>query len=622
MKTSTHTFDIITLGQSYVDLIGEQIGSSLKDMMSFKKHVGGMASYARGFSRLGLNTALMSAVGNDDFGQFILDAMAHEKVDVSQVRIDKDHASAFMFKAIENKKSFPFLSYSKQCAGIVDTQLTDTSLINQSTALFINSASISSETISVIKKAISIANENQIKIILALDIIDDKNQDYLLKTMSACSLVIGAEQDFHALSGTQDSHQALSQLRALTSAIFVMKNAFGCFAFSQIPSDLMTSPHHAGFVNDNHIPFMSKASFMIGYVATWLKGISQEKSCEYAMACLALTQSREEHSDSLPTIDALNIFLSSQTQVVQTIRTPLFDHIHYAATRANTQDQLFTFSFGSHAQWLKLAETANVDEDVIIKAKMLIASGIQQVASMHPNVSMMTEAYPEREIMDTLPSPHRLMRGLDVPGAVPLEIQGDPDITHTLLTWPQHHSAKLSLVYHPDDRYALRQQQETTLNLLYLAARRTHHELVIELSPATNSIITASTMSHIMQRLYEIGIYPDWWQVMPPRDPRAFENMQRVIHENDRLCKGVLLLSHHATFEQLPAMFNCAKHDICKGFVVDKSLFQVALNQWLGQLLNNQAFVDTVSRSFEKAINLWEQAKATAIEKAHTAKVG
>lgn len=159
MKTSTHTFDIITLGQSYVDLIGEQIGSSLKDMMSFKKHVGGMASYARGFSRLGLNTALISALGNDDFGQFILDAMAHEKVDVSQVRIDKDHASAFMFKAIENKKSFPFLSYSKQCAGIVDTQLTDTSLINQSTALFINSASISSETISVIKKAISIANE-------------------------------------------------------------------------------------------------------------------------------------------------------------------------------------------------------------------------------------------------------------------------------------------------------------------------------------------------------------------------------------------------------------------------------------------------------------------------------
>lgn len=32
--------DIIALGQTFVDLYGEQLGSSLKDMLSFKKTLG------------------------------------------------------------------------------------------------------------------------------------------------------------------------------------------------------------------------------------------------------------------------------------------------------------------------------------------------------------------------------------------------------------------------------------------------------------------------------------------------------------------------------------------------------------------------------------------------------
>ncbi len=614
MKTPTHTFDIITLGQSFVDFLGEQIGANLKDMMSFKKHVGGMPAYARGFSRLGLKTALISSVGHDDLGQFILDAMVHEKVDISKVQIDTEHASALMFRALKNRMSFPVVTYKSQCADILE-EASDISsnFIGKAQTLFITSSNFNSKNGQrIIKEAVHAANEKQTKVILALDDINETNLSHILKTLPFCSLVIGCEKDFHQLAGETDSHVALTQLRNVSSAIFVMKNSQGCYVFTQIPNDLQTAPHHAGFIADKNIPFTSKESFIIGYVTGWIKGYSQEKSCEYAMACHALTQSREEHSDSLPSVEALSIFLSSQSQVVQTIRTPLFDHIHYAATRANTHEQLFTFSFGAHSQWMKIVNASNVDEDAIIKAKMLIATGIQQVAMKYPNVSMMTDAYPESEIIDALPSPHTLMRALDVPGVVPLQIQGDPDITHTLINWPKHHSAKVSFIYHPDDRYALRQQQESVLNHLYLAARRTGHELVLELAPATNSLITASTMSHIMQRMYEIGIYPDWWQITPPRDQRAFDNIQRIISENDRFCKGILLLTQQATFEQLPVMFApCAKHDICKGFVVDKSLFQTALYQWLGQMISNQAFVDTVSRSFEKAITLWDQAKVS-----------
>lgn len=616
MKTSVqHSFDIIALGQSCIDFYGEQQGTGLKDMLSFKKHVGGTSSYALAFARIGLKTATVTSVGQDEFGQFMIEALEHENVDISQVQQHSDLQTCVSFRAIQNRFSFPLQHYQKQCADILE-EASDisSSFISKGNALFILSSNFASKNGQrIIKEAIAFANEKQTKVILALDYIDDDNQSSLLKILPHCSLVIGAEQDFKYLSGQADTFAALTHIRATTNALLVMKNNQGCYSFTQIPADLTSAPHHVGFVADKQIPFASKEAFVVGYVSGWLNGFSQEKSCEYAMACLALTQSREESCDSFPCAEELSIYLSSQSQVVQTIKTPLFEHLHYATLRSTPQKELFTFSFGYHQQWLKLAENACVDEETITTAKMLIATGIQQAAMKCTNVCLLSDANPENEIIDSLPSPHMLMRTFDMPGIVPLKFQGEGDITHTLLHWPKHHSVKLTLIYHPDDRYALRQEQEQTLSQLYIACRKTGHELVIELAPATNSLITASTHSHIMQRLYEIGIYPDWWQMLPPRDQRAFENVQRVIGENDKFCKGVLILAQQATLEQLPVMFaNAVKCAPCKGFVVDKSLFQAALNQWFGQTMTNQAFIETVCRSFEKAISIWELAKTNA----------
>ncbi len=616
MKTPTPPiFDIIVIGQSFVDFYGEQIGASLKDMLSFKKHVGGITAYAKGFARLGLNTALISSIAQDDLGQFIIETMQHEKVDISQVQMDSQNQSAIMFRATQNRLSFPLIHYKNQGAPILaDEAFLSAAFIAKAQALLITSSSF--ETTNgqrIINAAIDAAQQRDTKIILALDYIDDNNQSTLLKILPHCSLIVGYEQDFKYLIGEKEAYNALTQLRTLTNALFMLKNNQGCFCFSQIPLDVESTPHHKGFGLDKNTPFTAKESFIISGVYAWLNGFSQEKCCEYAMAGLSLTQEREDHSDSLPSLDELTIYLSSQSQVVQTIRTPLFEHIHYATRRVSHQDELYTFNFGTHQQWLKMAEAANVDEEVITQAKMLIATGIQKAAMDYPNVSILTDAFPENELLDALSAPHLLMRGLEVPGQVPLQFQGDTDVTHTLLHWPKHHAVKLTFVYHPDDRYALRQQQEAVLSHLYLATRRTGHELILDLAPSASSLITASTISHIMQRMYEIGIYPDWWQIVPPRDQRSFENMQRVITENDRFCKGVMLLGLQATNEQLQMMFNnAAKQDFCKGFVVDKSLFQVELNQWCAQMISNQALIDAVSRNFEKAIASWQQAKAKA----------
>ena len=64
--------DVITIGRASVDLYGQQIGSRLEDIASFAKSVGGCpANIAIGTARLGLRSALLTRVGDEQMGRFI-----------------------------------------------------------------------------------------------------------------------------------------------------------------------------------------------------------------------------------------------------------------------------------------------------------------------------------------------------------------------------------------------------------------------------------------------------------------------------------------------------------------------------------------------------------------------
>ncbi len=71
------TLDVVTIGRSSVDLYGKQIGSRLEDIASFAKSVGGCpANIAIGAARLGLKSALVTGVGDEQMGRFILEQLA------------------------------------------------------------------------------------------------------------------------------------------------------------------------------------------------------------------------------------------------------------------------------------------------------------------------------------------------------------------------------------------------------------------------------------------------------------------------------------------------------------------------------------------------------------------
>ena len=77
--------DVIAIGRSSVDLYGQQIGGRLEDMATFAKSVGGSpTNTAIGAARLGLKSAVITAVGDEPFGRFIREQLVREGVAVDR----------------------------------------------------------------------------------------------------------------------------------------------------------------------------------------------------------------------------------------------------------------------------------------------------------------------------------------------------------------------------------------------------------------------------------------------------------------------------------------------------------------------------------------------------------
>ena len=109
--------DLITIGRSSVDLYGAQIGGRLEDMRSFEKYIGGSpTNIACGTARLGLRSAVITAVGDEHMGRFIVEQLQREGVDVRGVKTDPERLTALVLLGIRDENQFPLIFYRENCA--------------------------------------------------------------------------------------------------------------------------------------------------------------------------------------------------------------------------------------------------------------------------------------------------------------------------------------------------------------------------------------------------------------------------------------------------------------------------------------------------------------------------
>ena len=61
----------------------------------------------------------------------------------------------------------------------------------------------------------------------------------------------------------------------------------------------------------------------------------------------------------------------------------------------------------------------------------------------------------------------------------------------------------------------MKAEQEATVSALFRAARANRLEFLLEIIPSKVAPDDDTTAAEIIQRFYDLGVYPDWWKLEP-----------------------------------------------------------------------------------------------------------
>src|SRR6266478_4505637 len=147
MDTTSRTYDVIAMGRSSIDLYSNDIGAPFEEITSFAAYVGGCpTNISVGTRRLGLRSALLTAIGEDPVGDFILNFLEGEGVVTSFIPRKPGRRTSAVILGIEPPDKFPLVYYRDNCADIeltVDDVLA--APITQSRILLISGTGLSRE---------------------------------------------------------------------------------------------------------------------------------------------------------------------------------------------------------------------------------------------------------------------------------------------------------------------------------------------------------------------------------------------------------------------------------------------------------------------------------------------
>jgi len=118
-ETTSRTYDSLHMGRSSIDLYSNDVGAPFEQITSFAAYVGGSpTNISVGGRRLGLKTAIVTGVGYDPVGDFILHFLNNEGVDTQYTVRKEGKRSSAVVLGIEPPDKFPLVYYRDNCADI------------------------------------------------------------------------------------------------------------------------------------------------------------------------------------------------------------------------------------------------------------------------------------------------------------------------------------------------------------------------------------------------------------------------------------------------------------------------------------------------------------------------
>ncbi|CAN7237162.1 5-dehydro-2-deoxygluconokinase [Devosia sp. LjRoot3] len=631
---SDKTLDVITIGRASVDLYGQQIGTRLEDIGSFAKSVGGCpTNISVGTARLGLKSALITRVGNEQMGRFIREQLQREGVETKGVVTDPERLTALVLLSVENDKSFPLIFYRDNCAdAALDEGDIDEDFVRSAKAVLVTGTHFAKPNSDAAqRKAMRIAKANGSRIVFDIDyrpnlwglaghdagdsryIASDEVSKHLQTVLADCDLIVGTEEEVLIASGESDLTAALKTIRSFSNGTIVLKRGpMGCIVYDgPIPDDLEDGIVGKGFPIEVYNVLGAGDAFMSGFLRGWLRGEPHATSATWANACGAFAVSRLLCAPEIPTWTELSYFLEHGSKERALRKDAEINHVHWATTRRREIPSMKALAIDHRSQ---LEDMAGGDAQKLARIpdlKVLAVKAAVQVADGRDGFGMLLDDKYGRDALyaaSAIPN-FWVAKPIELPGSRPLQFEFSQDLGSRLVEWPVDHCIKVLCFYHPDDAADLREVQIAKLRAAYDAARKVGRELLVEIISSKHGALKDDTAARALTDVYAAGIKPDWWKLETQPGVEAWRQIDAVIEANDPFCRGVVLLGLDAPQSELVAGFAAAKTArSVKGFAVGRTIFGDAARAWLDGRIGDDEAVAMMAQRFAGLVAAWDGA--------------
>jgi 5-dehydro-2-deoxygluconokinase len=626
-----HGLDLVCIGRTCVDLYAEQEGARLEDVQSFRKYVGGSAAnIALNTARLGVKSAMLTRVGEEQMGRFVRRSMENTGVDVSHVTFDPERLTPYVLLAIRDIDEFPrIFAYGDAADLALDEDDVDPDFIASSKALLVTGTPLSrpgSRAASL--KAVQAAKKAGTNVLFDLDyrpvfwgvasheqggemfVASEEVTEGYKTVLPDCDLVVGTEEEIRIAGGSTDTREALRSIREHSGATIVLKvGAMGAIVFPEgIPDDLEDGVRVPGFPVEVFNSVGAGDAFMSGFLSGWLREEPLEECLRLGNACGAIVVSRHGCSPAMPTPQELEYFLDMPERPRRLRDDGWLEHLHRTTTRREPEE-LRVLAIDHRWQLEEVVGELGVDRERLRELKVLLARAFLNVAEGDRSAGVLIDdIYGDRALEELTGSGAWISRAIEVAKSWPVEFVGGPNPAATIRTWPEEHVVKCNLYMHPGDDAQTKELQEQRVFQLYDACIKNDRRLLLEVQPSPGTTYDENSMVELLERFYEIEVRPDWWKLPPNKEPEVWQRIGDVVREHDPYCAGVLVLGQAAEEERLVESFAAAASEpLCNGFAIGRSIYGEGARRWLAGEIGDDELMASVADRYERMVSLWQK---------------
>jgi len=329
-------YDVITYGRSSIDLYSNNIGAPFTEIKEFGAFVGGSPlNIAVGARRLGLKSALLTAVGEDQVGEFLLAFLRKEGVETGFIPKKRGARTSAVVLGIEPPDNFPLVYYRDNCADSkVDIDDVIAASVGDCRLFEISVTALNVEpTRSAAFYAAEEATRNGVPILADLDFRADQWHDpraFGVTTrafLRNCRIALGTEEEILAtmlkdpaqikirnqqISAPEirgDVDAAIRDIMALGLETFIVKRGSKGSSVFLKSGEVIDVP---GFPVEVVNVLGAGDAFAAGFIYGYLNGWDLRRSCRMGNACGAILVTRHGCANFNPTLKEVLDFVESK----------------------------------------------------------------------------------------------------------------------------------------------------------------------------------------------------------------------------------------------------------------------------------------------------------------------